>query len=681
MKKKIQETQADAKQNSYEDIHNALTEDQQHLISKYYGQLNSLGFKKEEDVYTLCKRYEFNEKILDEHVKVLITKSREALDDGSDWVTVGSSKHGTAPQNEKTSHDYSNKQSRPYKNRNDGGYNSGKGGFARRQNEGEQQTEHHRKYDENDREQGGYRQRDNKYYQKSYRNEESQQQQEENGGYQKGGYKQRDRNPRNKDFESRKDRDVVYYAKKEESNTEPEETTKKEEIKPEVEKQEQPKHTEKAKEEVPQTEKPKTEVQKPKVESQDQKVEQRVEQRVEKKNHQAEESADRYKKKSRSPKRGKNEKYVYSVKKESTDEAVTPSESTNKSSSTKTETKDSSKPNTEAHETKKHHEQHSSSDSSRYRKISPNKNVEYVQKDQKQAPTKHQESSSETQSKETEKHQQHQYQPKSNETNYQKTQANKNISVQNTSQTSYTPTTTTNTSSNQNYGTSTKPEIEELPKNVKTLGQTSSNTTHSHNQGNVYGQINSFPPGNLQGLPTNSQNPQLLQGNQIGMPMFFNPQQQMPQTFMPPFNPFPVTTTQGQTEQKDVPSIFQMPYIVFPQPNGTAIIQPLFFNGGLPQMMPGQVMPGMVNPMTTTTTQTQFQKPNTNQQFDLANYFDNSNKTKGTSGGNDKTNDSNSQKNTQQLQESNMFYPFSMPMQFQQNPGQNLLNQYKSNNA
>jgi len=677
MKKKIQENQAETKQNTYEDIKSTLTEDQQRLIEKYYGQLSSLGFKKEEDVYTLCRKYEFNEKILDDHVKVLITKSREASDDASNWVTVGSSKHGAPAQSEK---EHTNKQNKPYKNRNEGGYNANKGGYVKRQYAGEQgEYKHQRKYEENDHEQEGHREKD-KYYQKPYRNENSYPQ-EENGSYQKKEYKQRERNYnayKNKDFDSRKEQNVVYYAKKEDSNTEPVEpttttatttATKKEDVKPEHEKTEQPKHTEKTKEEAPQSEKPKTESQ-----------EQRTEQRGEKKGHQSEVSAERYRKEA---KRGKNEKYVYSVKKENTDESGSTGEKT-QPSTTKTETKESTKQHVETpSDIKKQQEHYSTSsgqsnDSSRYRKISPNRNVEYVQKEQKQAPPKQQETSLETQNKESEKQQLH-YQQKSND--YQKTQGNKNISVQNASQTSYTPTTTTNTSSSQNYGT-TKPEMEELPKNVKTLGQTSSGhqTSSGLNQGNVYGQINSFPPGNLQGLPTTTQNPQ------GGMPMFFNPQQQMPQTFIPPFNPFPVTTTQGQTEQKDIPSIFQMPYIVFPQPNGTAIIQPLYFSSGLPQMMPGQptTMPGFVNPMATTT-QTQFQKPNTNQ-FDLENIFraqsaDSTNKPKSTSNqGNDKTNDSNAQKNASNLQESNLFYPFYMPnqqMQFPQNP----MGQFKPNNA
>lgn len=46
MKKKQQDTHADAKSHTYDEIQNALSEDQKRLISKYYQQLTSLGFKK-----------------------------------------------------------------------------------------------------------------------------------------------------------------------------------------------------------------------------------------------------------------------------------------------------------------------------------------------------------------------------------------------------------------------------------------------------------------------------------------------------------------------------------------------------------------------------------------------------------------------------------------------------------
>ena len=59
------------------------------------------------------------------------------------------------------------------------------------------------------------------------------------------------------------------------------------------------------------------------------------------------------------------------------------------------------------------------------------------------------------------------------------------------------------------------------------------------------------------------------------------------QALSTPNNPQPINPTQTQNEQPrmmyapgfnglQMPAIFQTPYIVFPQPNGTSIIQPLY---------------------------------------------------------------------------------------------------------
>lgn len=50
----------------------------------------------------------------------------------------------------------------------------------------------------------------------------------------------------------------------------------------------------------------------------------------------------------------------------------------------------------------------------------------------------------------------------------------------------------------------------------------------------------------------------------------------MAHPFAYPYIPFIPHHNIAQTENKDVPPIFQMPYIVIPQSNGTSIIQPLY---------------------------------------------------------------------------------------------------------
>ena len=93
----------------------------------------------------------------------------------------------------------------------------------------------------------------------------------------------------------------------------------------------------------------------------------------------------------------------------------------------------------------------------------------------------------------------------------------------------------------------------QTPQTTGTTQAAAANTS-----GNAQTSSTSQPQASGSQIPTQQQQPIIVQ--------------QQPQVLVP-YNPLSVISNQGQ---KDMPQMFQMPYIVFPLSNGTAIVQPLY---------------------------------------------------------------------------------------------------------
>jgi len=171
-----------------------LSEDQAKLLEKYHSKVSALGIKDEINTYEILKKFDWNEKILDNYTDVLIQKKEEAtLHD--DWVTVGKqAKPQAKPQHHKKAREAEDIRRRPQEGgfEAEGEYKDRNRTFrskARRGQSVDPSKKNYQEYDNNEYGRGG---------QREYRRNRRQQENPEE--------EQFDREKQNKEFRDYKDR-------------------------------------------------------------------------------------------------------------------------------------------------------------------------------------------------------------------------------------------------------------------------------------------------------------------------------------------------------------------------------------------------------------------------------------------------------------------------------------------